>query len=296
MHEETPEAGVLREVNLSRRRFLKAAAYTLGLAGVGSVCAQGYAGVREVDDISIERVRVPISGLKPSLEGLKIVHMSDFHLYPFTSLELIGKAVNLANALKPDIVALTGDYVTRNTRAIYELAPVLAGLNPKLGIFAVLGNHDLGKVQTGMVRNGLRKEHITVLGNLGVELGVGGAALFIAGLDDARYGRPNLARAIEKRSRSMPTVLLVHEPDYADQIPESGRISLQLSGHSHGGQIRLPGVGALYLPTMAKKYDYGLYRVNDVWVYTNRGIGVVDIPMRLNCSPEITEITLCDAG
>ena len=111
----------------------------------------------------------------------------------------------------------------------------------------------------------------------------------------AHLAAPDLSKALEKRPGNVPTLLLVHEPDFADAFSADGTVSLQLSGHTHGGQIRLPGIGALVLPRHGQKYDQGLYRVKDMWVYTTRGIGVIGPPVRLNCRPEITEITLVRA-
>jgi predicted MPP superfamily phosphohydrolase len=138
----------------------------------------------------------------------------------------------------------------------------------------------------------LEKAGLPVLINEGVALGVGGATIYLAGLDDCWSGRPDLSKALEKLSPDTPAVLLSHEPDFADTFALDGRVSLQLSGHSHGGQIRLPGYGAFVLPKFAQKYDQGLFNVNGMWLYTNRGLGLGPVPHRVNCPPEVTEITL----
>jgi len=131
-----------------------------------------------------------------------------------------------------------------------------------------------------------------LLVNQGVELNIAGAPLYLAGLDDGWSGKPDLAAALRHAPASAPVILLLHEPDLADRVSSDPRISLQLAGHSHGGQIRLPKIGALVLPYLAMKYDQGLYRVRDMWLYTNRGIGVTNEPIRYNCPPEITLFTL----
>jgi len=107
---------------------------------------------------------------------------------------------------------------------------------------------------------------------------------------------PDLKTALNEHRGDTPVILLAHEPDLADEFAGDGRVSLQLSGHSHGGQVRVPGLGALVLPYLGQKYDQGLNRVNDMWVYTNRGLGVIPSPVRLNCRPEITEFTLVSTG
>jgi predicted MPP superfamily phosphohydrolase len=167
----------------------------------------------------------------------------------------------------------------------------LASLNAKYGIFAVLGNHDLW-TDAVVVRAGLEREGVPVLVNQGVTLSVGRDNIYLAGLDDAWSGQPDLSAALDGSATDIPVILLAHEPDVADISALDGRVSLQLSGHSHGGQVRLPGVGAPILPYLGQKYEQGVYRVNNMWVYTNRGLGVIPPPVRLNCPPEITEITL----
>jgi predicted MPP superfamily phosphohydrolase len=281
-------------MKISRRNFLKA----LGQVTLGSVVAgaagYGYSTQIEPGWLAVEQIRVPVKQLKPALEGFKIVQMSDIHLHPYTQLEFVQKAIAKANELRPDLVVLTGDYVLESADSIYELAPALAGLNPKYGIFTILGNHDLWTNEE-VVRTGLQQAGLPVLINEGLALGVGSELLYLAGLDDGWSGQLDLSAALAKLPADVPVILLAHEPDLADNFARDGRISLQLSGHSHGGQVRLPGIGAPILPYLGRKYDQGLYRVRDMWVYTTRGIGLGPVPTRFNCPPEITEITLVGA-
>lgn len=278
----------------SRRGFLKALGQVvLGSAAAGAV-GYGYSTEIEPDWLSVEQVEIPVKKLGPALEGFKIVHMSDIHLHPYTQLEFVQKAVAKANTLQPDLVVLTGDYVLESADSIFELAPALAGLKAKYGIFTSLGNHDLW-TNAEVVLAGLRQAGLPVLVNDGVALGVGSDLLYLAGLDDGWSGQLDLSAALAKLPQDAPVILLAHEPDLADTFALDGRISLQLSGHSHGGQVRLPGIGAPILPHMGRKYDQGLYRVREMWVYTTRGIGLGPVPTRFNCPPEITEITLVGA-
>lgn len=278
----------------SRRGFLKALGQVmLGSAVTGAV-GYGYSTQIEPDWLTVEQVQIPLKKLKPALEGFKIVQMSDIHLHPYTQLEFVQKAVARANELQPDLVVLTGDYVLEGAASIFELAPALAGLNAKYGIFTILGNHDLW-TNAEVVCTGLRQAGLPVLVNEGLALGVGSDSLYLAGLDDGWSGQLDLKAALSKLPTDVPAILLVHEPDLADIFALDNRISLQLSGHSHGGQVRLPGIGAPILPRLGRKYDQGLYRVRDLWVYTTRGIGLGPVPTRFNCPPEITEITLVSA-
>lgn len=239
---------------ISRRTFLLAlrnVAAGYAVAGLGSYF---YGTHIEAGWLTVKRLTVPIRGLPASADGLRLVHLSDFHLRPLTRLEDIQKAVEIANGLKPDLIALTGDYVTERAEDAYELAPVLV--------------------------------------NQGIRLQIGRGVLHVAGLDDGWSGAPNLAQALSNCPADTASILLMHEPDFADTFAPDPRLALQLSGHSHGGQVRLPGLGAIALPQYGRKYDYGLYRVGGMWLYTNPGIGLAFPGIRLNCRPEVTEITL----
>jgi len=286
-----------RKETPGRRRFLKLLAG--GMVASGLAAAGGYRYVTRIETewLAVERVAIPLplEPSQPALEGFKIVLMSDFHLYPFTQIDLVRKAVALANGLRPDLVALTGDYVLERAEAIFDLIPVLAQIEAKYGLFAVLGNHDYW-TNAGIVRLGLEEAGIHILSNTGVALGVGKGRLHVAGLDDGWSGQPDLQSALSDLPGDVPAILLMHEPDFADDLSQDGRVFLQLSGHSHGGQVRLPGIGALLLPRYGQRYDQGLYRVRDMWVYTTRGIGVVGPPVRFRCRPEVTEITLVGGG
>ena len=278
---------------LTRRQFL--AGGSLALAGAVTASSAYLILKDESQDLVVEHVELPIKGLAPSLDGFNIVQLSDFHIYPYTKPPLIKESVAIANALNPDLVVLTGDYVWHDLEAIYELAPILAGLNAKHGLYAVMGNHDLW-TNVNVIKDAFDESGLPYLINEGVTIAQGNGSLHLAGLDDGWSGIPDLHAAMAGAPKDAPVVLLMHEPDLADEYSLNPRISLQLSGHSHGGQIRFPRLGgALVLPYLGQKYDYQLYRVNDMWLYSNPGIGVTNEPLRINCPPEITEITLVRA-
>lgn len=274
---------------VNRRQFLKLGAATVGSALVAS---STFLLIRnESDQPVVESLEVAIRGLHPALDGFTIAVLSDFHLYPYTKLPLIDRTVAMTNALRPDVTVLLGDYVWHDVEAIFDLAPALAGLNARHGIFAIIGNHDIW-TNVDVIITGLAEAGIPLLRNAGVPLQQGKGALWLAGLDDGWSGEPDLDAALEGRSAEMNSVLLLHEPDLATEFGANGRFDLQLSGHSHGGQVRLPLFGAPALPYLGWEYDMGLYRVGDMWLYTNRGLGCTNIPVRYNCAPEITHITL----
>ena len=268
---------------VSRRNFLLSAGGVLFAGG-------GYQGLVEPLDLRVERVDAAVAGLPSSLEGFRIVALSDFHLHPFTQIGLVKTAVQMANRVKPDLVVLLGDFVDATAEAIDELAPVLSTLNAVHGVFAVLGNHDYMK-GAGLVRAGLERQGLQVLVNRGVGLSVAGAALYVAGTDSL-HGRFQLGKALSDVPSGVPALLLAHEPDVADMVAQDGRVGLQLSGHSHGGQVRIAGMERFFLPRGGRKYAFGSYRVGQMFVHTSRGIGTTGVPLRLGSPPEVTEVLL----
>jgi len=281
----------IRHPRMNRRTFLKALGGIALGAGFGSAMGVKYAFEIEPRWLAVESLSIPIAALPSALDGLRMVCLSDFHLYPYTQIDLIEDAVQITNKLSPDLVCLLGDYVFEDARSIQELAPVLAQLRAHAGIFAILGNHDLW-TDAEVVRSGLRSSGISVLENEHVQLDLGDGTLILAGLEDGWSGSPNLERALTGVNPRLPVVLMMHEPDFADTLCLDSRVSLQLSGHSHGGQVRIPGLGAPFLPRYGEKYDQGLYNIKGMWLYTTRGVGVIGPPARFNCRPEITLMTL----
>lgn len=277
---------------MTRRDFLKIARNAaVGSALAGGLTTAGYATLFEPNRLKISQTRVQIRRWPRGLDGLHIVLMADFHLFPFTSADLIQQVIHQANTLSPDLVLLAGDFVYSEAEAAYELSPMLAQLNPKLGSFAVLGNHDHAK-GAAIVRRALERSGIEVLSNRGVTLSVGSSSFYLAGVDSMAAGAPDVRAAFASHRSDAPTLVLAHEPDTIDYYSRRVPIDLQLSGHSHGGQIRLPLVGPVILPLWGRRYPRGLYQVKDSQLFTSQGIGTVDLPVRINCPPEIAEITL----
>ncbi len=241
-------------------------------------------------ELTLDQVTVPIANLPSQMEGYRIVQLSDLHLYPFTRLSAVQQAFEVANALKPDLIVITGDFVTTSAEAIQDMEPLLGGLNARDGIFCTLGNHDHWS-NAGVVRKGIRKSGATLLHNQAVPLA--GGKCWLVGLDDGWVGRADLSLALEDAPGDAPILLMQHEPDLVDEYAGNPRIAMQFSGHTHGGQVRMLRPRRAYtLPFLGKKYDAGLYRVEKTWLYVNRGIGTVLAPVRMNCPPEVTEVTL----
>ncbi len=279
---------------ITRRSFLKLTG-AVTFATLGTLTAYSLLG-NEADSPVVEYVQIPISNLPSALDGFRIVQISDIHhnRYPFTTLELVNNAVQIAKDLSPDLIVITGDFVWHEVEPIFELLPALAHLNAKYGIYLGLGNHDYW-TNVKVVTHAIDQERLPLLVNQGVPISVGKSTLYLASLDDGWSGKPDLAGAMADWSENAITVLLMHEPDLAPRYAVDKRIHLQLSGHSHGGQVRLPSYGPLILPYLAWEYPMGLYNVNGMWLYTNRGLGTTNVPVRVNCAPEVTELTLVSA-
>lgn len=233
------------------------------------------------------------------LDGFTIALLSDFHYDRHFSVHPLKAAIGMVNALNPDLIALTGDFVSipllssNDAEAAVRAAPcaqLVGQLKAPHGLWAVLGNHDFFSDPVE-VTNALHSQGIPVLANQSVPIERDGARFWLSGVGDVLGGQARLETALQPVAPGEATVLLAHEPDYADHVARHP-VDLQLSGHSHGGQVRLPFIRPLYLPEMARKYVAGLYQVGPLTVYTNRGLGTIGVPVRLNCPPEITLLTM----
>jgi predicted MPP superfamily phosphohydrolase len=281
----------------NRRTFLKASG-TLLAAGAVGVAAD--ASIFEPNDPQLVRVEMPLNRLPKVFDGMKIIQLSDFHYDPHFSVVPLRKAIEIVSSLKPDLLVFTGDFITQpylrrylhsNTQEMmYPCAELLSRMSARFGCFAVLGNHDLSCCAE-MVTEALTSRGINVLINSKAPIELNGGRLWIAGVDDVLKGTPDLDRTIRGVPPQEPILLLAHEPDYAEETAKYP-IDLQLSGHSHGGQIRIPGLVSLVLPDLARKFPMGRYHIGPLILYTNVGLGTIRVPIRWNCPPEITLFTL----
>jgi hypothetical protein len=240
----------------------------------------------EITEIDIWLRRLPVA-----FNGLRIVHLTDIHHSLFTPLEDIQRAIHLANLLRPDLIALTGDYVTLSPTYIWPVARVLGKLRARLGIFAVLGNHDF-QVDAGEITRAFRTQRIRVLRNSHFALRAGSAHLWVVGVDDLWWGADDLAAALRSVPAREPKILLCHNPMGVRQAAAHG-VDFVLSGHTHGGQVRLPVVGSVYGRTkLGERFVEGWNRLDGTQIYVSRGIGKVLLPVRLGCPPEIACLRL----
>ena len=277
---------------LNRRQFLRLSVGST-LAGVAALGGSAIdAAAVEPRSLTLERVQIQLTRLPRAFDGLRVVQLSDFHHSDYTGDAEIGAAVGLANALKPDLIVLTGDFVLAGhpEKHAGPCARLLSGLSAPLGVLAIMGNHDYWS-GGDLIHTALRMYDIPLLLNESVPIEREGARIWLAGIEDVWLGQHDLARALHGVPNDELTILLAHEPDFADEASRYP-IDLQLSGHSHGGQVRLPMLGPLVLPELGEKYPMGWYRIGNLQLYTTRGIGMVSPPLRMNCPPEVTEITL----
>jgi uncharacterized protein len=282
----------------SRRRFLKVAS---GAAAVGVLGVGADATLIEPNRPRLVRQEILLWRLPPVFDGFTILQLSDFHYDPYFSAKPTAAAVRMANEVKPDLVVLTGDFVSSPalhrsswvrwaSSHMEPCADALRGLQAPYGVWASLGNHDVFS-DPHHIQGALRNVGIQVLRNGAAPIERDGQRLWLAGVGDVLAGDADLAKALRGIPSGEAVVLLAHEPDFADQVAHFA-VDLQLSGHSHGGQVRFPLVGAIYLPDMARKYPQGLRQIGPMMLYTNVGIGTLILPVRWNCPPEVTLITL----
>ena len=272
-----------------RRGILRLAAGA-ALAGAGGLL---YA--REVEPRRLEVVRLGLNlpRLAEAFDGYRIVQIGDLHLDDWSKPARLHRIAEMANAEDPDLIAVTGDFASYSARKLdtERLVGALRRLRAPDGVLAILGNHDY-LTDVKLIRRCIREAGLTELLNEVVTLGRGDSELHFAGVDDVMEGRSRLDLVLRDLPRSGAAVLLAHEPDFADVAAATGRFDLQLSGHSHGGQVRGPLLGRAVLPPFSQRYTRGLHRVGGMLVYTNRGLGTVHARLRFGCRPEITALTL----
>ncbi len=240
------------------------------------------------ENFQLEHVVVIITYLDPIFDDYCIVNISDIHLGQWISSKHLEGVVDLINNQKPDAIAITGDFVSYILEEVVEdLEVALKRLDPKEISIAVLGNHDHW-MGADKIREILKKCNIIDVSNDVYTLKRGEAQLHLAGVDSVMLNKHRLDLVIEKLPEEGPAILLAHEPDFADVSSSTGRFSLQISGHSHGGQFIIPGLGTFIRGPHFIKYPHGKYQVGDMIQYTNRGLGTNIFWFRINCDPEIT--------
>jgi predicted MPP superfamily phosphohydrolase len=255
------------------------------LAGAGVAWHSRHRAPRQVE-LRHLRIGEPAAGVAE----LRMGFVTDTHVGPTVSSADLDRAMQLIMAEEPDLLLLGGDYVSESPRYLPETAHVLGSYvhDLPLGALAVFGNHDYSNDAPRMERL-LSSQGIHVLRNEAVCLP--GSSLWIAGIDDAILSTPDVPGTFGQVPARAPVVALWHEPDAADEVAPYGAL-LQLSGHSHGGQVRLPVVGHVAAPPGGRHYVSGLYNASGMPVYTSHGVGAYRPPLRYRCAPEVTLVSL----
>lgn len=272
---------------MDRRKFFKFA----GITALGSATATGVYPFLEAKWCRLTRHTIVLPNLQPTFRGMTIALISDVHHGPFVPLSYVRDIVQIANSLKPDIVLLTGDYVSHHPRYIEPGIAVLGQLQAQIGRFAVLGNHDHWE-SAPITRQALTEVGIELIDNAGMWLDRRGDRLRVCGVGDLWTDRQNPQAALGDATTLDAVIMLSHNPDYAEVLRDR-RVGLMLSGHTHGGQVVIPGFGAPIVPSRyGQKYLRGLVQGPRCQVFVTRGVGTAGPPVRFLCRPEIVHITL----
>ncbi|HEX4141398.1 MAG TPA: metallophosphoesterase [Candidatus Methylacidiphilales bacterium] len=264
---------------MNRRAFLRTLA---GASATGAATAAACAYGEDTHDVEITRVPVQLGLQTP----LRLAVLGDLHFDPVCDEAYLAHVVSLVNGLQPDLIAYTGDFVTSRLDRVRDLTDILAGAQAPLGAYAIEGNHEFWTNVAYIQAMLDRHAGVRMLRNASLPLH-GEDNVYLTGLDSFSVGAPRPG-VLDLTPPDARHLLLVHEPDSFPQLTDA-RIRLQISGHTHGGQVRLPFYGALVLPKWGRDYQQGLYTADDGrQLYVNRGIGTLGYHFRFNCRPEIT--------
>ena len=272
----------------SRRQFLSSviAAPLVAISGTAA-----YARLIEPYNYLVSETDILIRDLPAAFESFRITHLTDIHHSRILGLNEVRRVVSLAQQTRPDMFVLTGDYSTSYRRYIEPCAEALAALNAPEGVWAVLGNHD-HYTDPELTTRALQRHHIAVLNNAHTTLQRGSDAIQLSGIDDWTWNAVNWERAFSGLKTSTPTILLSHQPTVLD-FEQTQNVSLILSGHTHGGQLSFPFLGApARFATADLKYSRGLFRRGDTQLYVSTGTGVIGLPLRFGVRPEIAVLRL----
>lgn len=265
------------------------------VAGGAVLGTAGLIYAREVETrwLEVRPVTLSLPRLDPEFDGYRIALIGDIHFEDWTQPRRLDRIVDLVNAQNADLISITGDFLSYSSAPGVpdRLTEALGKLEARDGVLTVMGNHDY-LTDVEIVRRRLLEAGVTELRNDVRTLERGNSMLHIAGVDDLMESRSRLDLVLDKLPEDGAAILLAHEPDFADVSAATGRFDLQLSGHSHGGQVRMPLLGPVFLPPFSQRYTSGLYEVKNMLQYTNRGLGFVHLRIRFLCRPEITILTL----
>lgn len=286
----------------ARREFLKKG---VGMAAAAPFMVSGYGALLERRKFEVDHFAIPVPGLSSELNHLTVVQLSDIHVGPFMTPEELAEYVEAVNRLKPDIIALTGDFVAGSESEVDPCVESLAQLQARHGVFACMGNHDVYARAEDKLEQLFAEKGIQTLRNSAKSIRIAGSKLSVLGIDDLERGHSDLRRALTvyEREPGEVKVLLSHRPEIFPEAAK-GNIDLVLSGHYHGGQVKLsPGARSLSIARLLTPYAEGLFRLapaghgagKTAHLFVSRGIGITGVPIRINCPPQIAHLRLIKA-
>ena len=270
----------------SRRTFLKRLGLAIPAMALGGGGTYAYSSLLERHRITVDRHDVALSLGAKAPAKFRAISLTDFHFDPLFEEDYLAEVVRRTNELKPDLILLTGDYISSSSRRFEDFGKVIGGLQAKAGVLACLGNHDHWN-QPGRIQTVLARQGIDVLVNRHTRVPCAGGEVIVTGLQSAWGGFPDWNTAAQGLKANERTLALVHEPDFASMLAWDERAAFQVSGHTHGGQVRLPLIGALRLPSWGVNFQAGFYQLRNLRLYVNRGIGTIQYHVRFLCPPEI---------
>jgi len=258
---------------------------------LGGALGVGYS-LLEAKWLAVNRIDLAVPNMPDAFKGKRVAFIADFHHGPYVPLPYIRHTVDVANSLNADMILLGGDYPHRGRQFIEPCIAEVARLRAPLGVYAVLGNHDYYDGVSPYVKGALREARIPELTNRGVWIEEGGARLWLCGVGDYWQDVQDLPAALGKTTVRDAVILMSHNPDYVEEIRDP-RVGMVLSGHTHGGQVNLPIIGAPIVPSIyGQKYAHGLAQGPVAPVFVTRGVGTIVPPVRLCCRPEVVLATL----
>ncbi|MFK7909623.1 MAG: metallophosphoesterase [Akkermansiaceae bacterium] len=269
----------------TRRNFIRTSLLTVA-------SSYGYARWIEPNQLSVTRKELYLPHLPKSLDGLVIAQLTDIHFQPDSHEEMISEAVKTANAAQADMIVLTGDYITHSYDVFPPLMEILSKLKAEHGVYGIMGNHDGWHGRAYAFNKGFQKAGFDFLVNQSTRLEINGEKIHLLGTDSIWSGSVD-APACYRGHTTETVIALVHEPDVFDTLRQNYRVDLQLSGHTHGGQCRVPLIG--YAPVKVRygrNYIYGDYEAADSRIFVSRGLGTVGQSVRFACKPEVAILTL----
>jgi predicted MPP superfamily phosphohydrolase len=255
-------------------------------ATILALCWYGF--IFEPNNIQIEKINIEIENLPEAFNGAKIVHLTDFHSFGFGVREK--RVLEIVSEINPDFVFITGDFVDSKTKDFDSCARFWQELGKQYNgrIFGVLGNHDINSLEKL-----LEQSNIVILNNENRKIFQGDDYIYLIGVNDPDTHRDNLEKAMLGAGDDVPKILLAHSPEIIEDLKMAESPDLVLVGHTHGGQVKIPFVTPFWVPTKYHgKFASGLFKIDDTYMYVNKGIGMTALPIRFNCPPEIAVIEL----